>query len=250
MQIGISLPTEEFRAAIQANSSRLRNAAYKALNKTAQDVQQALQAEMKRVFYKPTPYVLNSTSIKWARRDDLVAEVGFRERAGNIRGGSPQEMIGTQVYGGTRAQKRSEIRIQGLRPGGAPLYMMPARFAQYDANGNPSRGELTQIMSQLNVLLRGDNRAARRGKRTRKSRTEYFAIFGRGEGTDLSGNALAPGIYRKNAAGRPMPVYFFMKDAPRYRKRLNWHEVARATTVAKMQANFQAEAGAAVAPRP
>jgi hypothetical protein len=246
MQIAINLPAEQLTAALQANSHRLLTASYKALNKTAQDVQVALQAEMKRAFFKPTPYFLNSTSIKWAKRDNLQAEVGFRERAGNIRGGSPEAMLGTQVYGGTRPQKRSEVRIQGLRPGGGALYMMPARFAKLDGNGNPSRGELGVILSQLGVLLRGDNRAARTGKRARKVRTEYFAIFGRGEGLDHLGNALAPGIYRKAANGRPLPVYFFMKDAPKYRKRLNWHEVATATTKAKMQGNFQAELAAAL----
>jgi hypothetical protein len=239
--ISITLDTKPLQDLLRKTNRDMATAAYKALNQTAQDVQAALKAEMQKVFYKPTPYVLNSTEIAWARRDNLQAAVQFRNRLGNLRGGDPADMIGAQVFGGTRSQKRSEIRLGALSSGGQAIYMMPARFAQYDANGNPSRGELSIIMSQLGVLNRGDNRAARRGKRTRKARTEYFAIFGRGEGFSLMGNALAPGIYRKNAAGRPLPVYFFMKGRPQYRKRLRWHEVANATVRAKIAGNFAAE---------
>jgi hypothetical protein len=242
MRVGINLPIEQLVATMQANSRRLPDAAARALNATAQEVQQALKAEMRRVFYQPVPYVLNSTTIVWARRERLQAEVTFRERTGNLRGGSPEQMIGTQVNGGPRAQKRSELRLQDLRPGGGALYMMPARFAQYDGYGNPSRGELTRILSQLGVLLRGDNRAARRGKRRRRSKpvTEYFAVFAMGEEMDLSGNALAPGIYRRNAYGRPLPVYFFMKRRPQYKRRLDWHGIARQTIQARLGPNFEA----------
>jgi len=117
---------------------------------------------------------------------------------------------------------------------------MPARFATYDANGNPSRGELVRILSQLGVLNQGDNRAARRGKprRRRKVQTEFFVIWGRGEGFDLSGNALAPGIYKKNRAGRPLPVYFFMKGPPQYSKRLDWFGVARKKAAERAPVHF------------
>jgi hypothetical protein len=247
MQIGVTFPTEQLRAAMQANSRRLANASYKALNRTAQDVQAALRQEMIRVFFRVTPYILNSTTILWARRDRLVAEVGFRDKGIFSPRGTPSQIIGTQVDGGTRRQKRSEVRVQFLRPGSGQLYMMPARFAQYDNWGNPSSCELSIILSQLGLLNRGDNRAARQGKRTRKVRTQYFAIFGRGEGYSLAGNALAPGIYRHNAAGRPLPVYFFMKGAPKYRKRLAWHEIARKVVAAKISPNFQAELASALA---
>jgi hypothetical protein len=248
MKIGISLPTEQFLQAIKANSDRLRDAAYKSLNSDAQDVQEALRKEMIAKFYRVTPYILNSTTIDWAKRDKLEATVGFRDKEIYSRKGTPSEFIRTQVNGGVRRQKASEVRIQWLADSRiGTLYMMPARFAKYDNWGNPDKGELSIILSQLGVLNRGDNRASRTGKRSRKARTEYFAIFGRGEGLDLSGNALAPGIYRRNAAGRPLPVYFFMKRQPQYAKRLDWHEVARATIQAKAQANWKIEVAAALA---
>lgn len=237
LRASFSIDIKPLQQAISAVRQRAHSAAVRAANKTAEDVRSALQAEMREKFFKPTPFILNSLAVQWARRETPTAKVEVR-RFG-VRGAPAEEALKAQVFGGTRGFKRSEVRLGALGPGGQPVYMMPARFARYDANGNPSRGELTQILSQFGVLNRGDNRAARRGKRTRKARTEYFVIWGRGEGFDLSGNALAPGIYRKASNGRPLPVYFFMKGQPQYRRRLDWFEVAERTVRASAPKHFR-----------
>jgi hypothetical protein len=181
---------------------------------------------MEAKFFKPTRFVLNAIRVvQYAKKDQPEAVVDVARTFG-VRGEQVADFYRTQVFGGTRKHKQSEVRIGRLSPGDRPIYMMPARFAQYDSNGNPSRGELTIILSQLGVLNRGDNRVARKARRSRKARAEYFVIWGQGEGFNSSGQSLNPGIYRRNTAGRPLPVYFFMKGQPQYRKRLDWFEVA------------------------
>lgn len=214
----------------------------RAVNEVATDVKTALVGEMRATFYKPTPFVLNSLMIDWARDDDLAATVRVKDLG--ARGGVVSKALMTQIAGGTRAQKRSEQRLTYAAPGGDRVFMMPARFAKLDAYGNPSKGELTAILSQVGVLNRGDNKAARTSKRTRKTRDTYFAVFATGEALSNTGEALKPGIYRQHSSGRPLPVYVFFKAAPQYRRRLAWHEVAERTVAARSIGHVNGEMAA------
>lgn len=247
MRIGIDLNTSEVQAAIRSHRTLVASRAAEALNGTAQAVQAAEVAEIQKTFFQPTRWILNSTVIEWARRDNLNAKVTFRDlRGGFINRVRPSAALQVQVDGGVRGQKRSEVRLSWL--GGQTIYMIPGRFAEKDANGNPSRGELAKILSILGVLNRGDNRASRKGKpraRQRRKAPEYFVVLGKGDVLDRSGNALAPGIYRKGAMDRPLPVYVFTRGPPRYRPRLRWWETAKqAGTAAAPKAWQAAWAGA------
>ena len=241
LRSSFSLDVRPVQEAVQSLRSRALSAGVRAANNTAVDVRDAIRQEVRAAFRNVVPFVVNAVRVThWAKREEPQAVVDVARTFG-VRGEQVDDIFRTQVYGGTRKHKLAEIRIGWLSPGGRPIYMMPARFATYDSKGNPSRGELTQILSQLGVLNRGDNRAARKAKRVRKPQTEYFVIWSRGEAFNSSGWDLKPGIYRRNSAGRALPVYMFMKGKPQYRKRLQWHETARKTVAASAPKHFREE---------
>ncbi|ONG56979.1 hypothetical protein BKE38_05135 [Pseudoroseomonas deserti] len=234
-----SIDVRQLQEAVRLVRSRAQYAATRAATKTAFDVRDALRKQIETTFFKPTRFVINNVRVtQYAKKAQPEAVVDIARTFG-VRGRQVEDIYRTQIFGGTRQPKQAEIRIGRLSPGGQSIYMMPARFAQYDSNGNPNRGELTLILSQLGVLNRGDNRAARKARRSRKARTQYFVIWGSGQGFNSSGSDLAPGIYRRNDAGRALPVYMFMKGPPKYRRRLDWFGTAERTVRASAPRHFR-----------
>lgn len=251
MRVTLDIDTSGALADLRSHRNTIRRAAIWTANRTAEDVKTALQGEMQRGFSRTskattTKFVLNSLQTDYAKAGAAEIEAVVRTRDFGTRGVTARDILAPHVFGGSRPAKRSEIRVGWAAPGGQPVYMVPGKFAKLDANGNPDRGELVLILSQLGVLNEGDSAGqVRRRRRAQRRRTQYFAIWGHGEAWTDFGNMLKPGIYRRNQYGRALPVYVFMKGQPRYRKRLNWFETAAKTVREKAQPNFEAEVAGA-----
>ncbi|HEX7127284.1 MAG TPA: hypothetical protein VF406_16120, partial [Thermodesulfobacteriota bacterium] len=138
-------PSAVFSAARMERQVRFATAV--ALTRTAYRAQEQAKLEMQRIFDRPTPFTLNALRVTPARKDRLVAEVGFREFAG--KGTPATKYLLPQATGGARPVKRFEKRLQfaGLLPRGQVL--VPGGGAPLDAFGNVQRRVYSQILSQL-----------------------------------------------------------------------------------------------------
>lgn len=178
-----------------------------ALTKTGQDIKAAEINSMKAVFDRPTPYVLNALQLSPATKDNLQAVVGYKAFAG--KGTPAEKFLGPQVEGGKRNAKSHEKSLRAVGILGSDQFCVPGRGAQLDAYGNMTRGQLVQILSQLQASRDPtQNMTARSRKRAlNKAGGRYFAIR-------TGKNA---GVYLRSGPRYPIiPVLKFIK-APSYR---------------------------------
>ena len=136
------------------------------LNKTAGKMREAEKAEINRVFDRPTPTTQNACWVDGASavKGNLSATVKLKD---DFSGGtSPTDYLRHQVAGGKRAAKPFERRLH--RFGAMPDYMhaTPTEDAVFDRYGNVPQGQITKILSGLQMI---------RESRSRKTQ-KYFVI--------------------------------------------------------------------------
>jgi hypothetical protein len=215
---------------LRASKAEVPDAARRTANILAMRGVRTIQAEMRVKFDRPTRYAINS--LYW--EEDLPgpsAEVRWRG-SDAFDEQARQGYLKAQIRGGPRAQKASEKRLQLIAPGGQWIYLVPTRFADLDAYGNVSRGQMVKILSSLEAFWEAGYSANRRAdgrSRGRRRAEEYFVVWP-GQTTRrlpdgrLLPNNLPPAIYRKFGEGSGAyirPVLIFAKDAPTYTKRLD-----------------------------
>lgn len=202
-----------------------------ALNHTANQVRQALQADMASVFARPTPFTVNALRVLNATPSSLQAAVWVKdEKARNSKGMAPEDWIAPQVYGGARAVKKSEelLRRQGILPPGR--FIVPGKGARLDAYGNISRGHLLQILSGLKTLNRDGYTAdaSARWRSFRKGHERAFFVLRRGR--------VPIGIAERR--GKRMEVVLAFVSEPSYTPRLDFHGVAERVATDRLPANL------------
>jgi hypothetical protein len=219
--MGLGELEREFSRQAQA-SDRMRLAAAKALTWTAKASQEDLRSEMRRVFDRPTPWALNSSRIRSATPARLASEVFIKDEA--FKSLSAEKWLGPEIVGGPRPQKRLE---QALATRGLARYYAPTENTKLDRYGNPDKGLLQQIRSELqlaraheyqNATPASRARAARNAKRWRG---EFFAVKlvgGRRRG-------LSPGVYRRKDDQEEKVLHFI--DPPIYSRRLDFYGVVQ-----------------------
>lgn len=228
---------DAIRARMSRRATAVQDAARRTVNILAMKGTRGIQDEMRRVFDRPTPYAINS--VAWVENlPGPAAAVVFRgstdpvSRAGQFKGAheaADQGYLKAQIYGGVRRQKASEIRLQRLRIVNQQIYVVPTKYADLDAFGNISRGQIIKILSALEALGGpgqgfDSNRKPGRKGRGRRRAEEYFAVW---PGTN---GQLPPAIYRRYGRGASAfvrPVLIFAKKAATYRPRLDPTGVVR-----------------------
>lgn len=221
-----------------------------ALNRTAEQAQQAATAGMK-VFDRPVPFTTKSVFIRRTTKaqftSGLFAEVFLRDEA--TKGTPPVKYLEPEVKGGSRRVKRFEraLRAEGIM--GPNEWAVPSRALKLNQYGNVSAGMISSILSQLeaspdnlqNVTRRSKQRLRKQGKRL------YF--------TPRPGSKLKPGVYvrtgrRPKSGGDPRdvrPVLLFVSDAPTYRPRYQFFEIVTKVYQRRFASIFHAELARAVA---
>ncbi len=227
---------------LQRMPRQLRFAASLAANRSLAAARKALQQRMQQVFDRPTPYTLRgAVGVQTANRDTLTGAVTLATAttaAGNVPAGKP---LLAEVRGGGRRLKRSEVLLQrkGLLPVG--YLTVPGRGARMDGYGNVSRSQVLEVLSWFqtyapqgttrrnawNNNLTDAGRARKRTGTRNRAGVEYFVV----QPNDKS--RLAPGIYRRQVAGRfvgpvgqrPVVVLLFVR-AVQYAKRFDFAETA------------------------
>lgn len=220
-----------------------------ALTRTAQAVKKELEAEIDRVFDRPTSWTRRSLFLQPARKNNLDARVWIKDGWG-WKTTPPERYLRPHIYGGSRTVKRFEraLQIRGILPPG--MVTVPAADARLDAYGNMSRGQIVQILSyfsafeekgfRANITEEGKRRRARSTRR--RIGTAYFAL-------QRPHGKLKPGIYQRYhlAHGSAVkPVMLFIKD-PKYRPRFDFFGAGQRTVDKVIDKEFSKALARAIA---
>lgn len=216
---------------------RLNAALATALTRTGQEIREAVKAEMRTAFDRPTAYTMNSLFLRPATAQRLQAEVYFKDDSAGS--GTPAtKYLLPQVEGGSRRAKGFEVALRtvGVLPAG--WFVVPGAGARLDAYGNVSRGQIIQVLSQLRItLLAGSTRnlsfdAKKQIAAQRNAGGRFFVIKPGAKGA-------APGVYQREFSGKNItPVFIFVRKAA-YRTRLDFERITRATAAAKLPGHVQ-----------
>lgn len=259
MQYNVRSNIDQVRKAMLSQGKQASFALSQAINDTTKVLQPALQAEMTRVFDRPTRYILRSPWRELATKSNVVGRVYLRYPGG--KGIDPSRVLEAQVEGGSRHLKGSERALQrvGILPSG--YYIVPGKGAKLDAFGNVPGSFLVQIISYFAAAGEQGYRANMTDKRKKalaKNRrdkatgfkkingVQYFATMGKLR--DGRGAHLAPGIYaRRGTHGSDItPVLMFVRK-PTYAKRLDFYGLADRVVRAELPAAFNTRYAAALA---
>lgn len=204
---------------------QFRFAAAVALTRTAQTARLDLRRKMPEVFDRPTRFTLNSVFIIPARKDTLKATVGLKDTGD----AASAQYLKPQVFGGRRAQKRFEKRLEdaGIMPRG--WVAVPGNGAQYDSYGNMRSQQIVQVLSVLRAQLDyNQNTTERSAKRTQLWRRRNYFVSGPVVAAKLSNGGRLPfGIYQR-FQGKVLSIMKFVPTA-NYRQRLDFFGIVRAT---------------------
>jgi hypothetical protein len=220
--INVNLDAARLRAGLEANSREYRNFARRTIFAAAHQAVDDIQADMRRVFDRPTRWVLEGAYVDGKKNQDSI-KVAWKPGGGN-KNVPAWKILRAQIEGGPRRLKKFErlLRLPSNR------IAVPAKWSrlELDEHGNLSGGLITKIISDLRLFSEVGYTANRRNRSranaTRKDE-RYFMIP---PGSDHP--KLAPGIYRiKTETGDiPLMVIAFVR-AGNYRKRFAPAQVVR-----------------------
>jgi hypothetical protein len=138
-------------------------------------------------------------------------------------------MIEPHVFAGQRHFKAFEARLMqiGLIPAG--YNAVPGAGAHLDANGNMSRGQISQLLNVLGAYTeagynKADNRTVNRLAKGRVKKNVYGFVYWVNKVGSTKAKHLPPGVYQRIITGfgsSLKPILIFVKRA-NYRKRLDF----------------------------
>lgn len=211
MQISVRFDTERLKQDLMREQQRVMSASRRAVYELAHRGVAAVKEEMRRVFDRPTPWVLNGAYVA-PLREQNSATVAWRPGGGS-KAIPAEKILRAQIEGGARRLKRFE-RLIGLP---ANRIAVPGKWADLDQYGNIRAGQITKILSSLRLFGEQGYRANRSNRPSRgaRRREEYFIIRPGSEHAQLW-----PGIYRvaQDMGGAPLLVIAFVRTA-QYRPR-------------------------------
>jgi hypothetical protein len=234
--------------------AQMNNAIANAINDVAfQKVRPAMQNEMKAVFDRVTPYMVNSVSVyRKATANRLEAVIAPYYMGG--KGIDPEKVLAAEVMGGTRHDKRSEkaFRSVGMLPAGYQTSIPSTPFpGSDDGRGNLKGSFLVQLISYFQGFgemgYRANMKAKRKSKLANVGVTEsgyktingvsYFVSPAGMKGVFDSKNRashLAPGIWARQGihGSNIKPVLMFVKT-PLYTPRFSLKRIVDASGVAE-----------------
>lgn len=240
----ITVRIKELDSTMAQLSSRVekqaRYAAMVSINRVAWLATEATKSEMRKVFDRPTPWVIGGVRYKKATRDYLRAVIDL-DFWGNKQGVAVEQVLKAEIFGGSRQKKRHEIALErvGILPPG--MVVIPGSAAKLDAYGNMQAGQINQIISffqafgqqgyQANMSDKRKASIARGGKK--QQGFTYFALR-------QKRGKLLPGVYQRIdfAHGSAVkPVMIFVSRAT-YRQRLDFYGIAQRVVDANLRPEF------------
>lgn len=209
--------------------SQLPFAIAKSLTRVAAGARKDLEAEMPRVFDRPTRYALNSLWTKAATKKDLSAEVKIRDAYD--KGTPATNFLSPHIFGGDRKLKRQErmLQLKGLLPKG--YYITPGRSASIDGHGNQRTAEIVRVLSALKAFGQAGYLANRtkQSKRRNKKSKEYFVATIKG----------AFGVFERMKGRSVRSIMHFEKQKPTYKRTFRFFSIAEAKAQQRLVPEFQ-----------
>ena len=236
MQLKIELQgLDNVLRAMEETPKKARYAAAKAINASAEWAETDVRKEMRRVFDRPTPWVLKSLRIKYAKPATMAAELAFKDSWSSSAGETGgKTMIEPHVYGGNRAYKGMEVRLHraGLLPNG--WNAVPGGAAKLDAYGNMGLGQITQLLNVLGTYTEDGYNKANKATRERLAKGNakknlYGFVYWVNPVGSGQAKHLPPGVYQRVTTGfgsSLKPVLIFVERA-KYRRRLDFYGIAQ-----------------------
>lgn len=211
----------------------------KTLNKMADYVKRATISEMKQKFDRPTPFTLNSLFIRYATKNKLSARVYVKDRE-LAKSKALSESIGHQFGGGPRIRKRLEFWFTQAGYITSSEYLVPASGAKLDAYGNMSRGQIAQVLSQLQAG--SDATSFRTGSARSKAKRAASGYFW------SRGGQLKRGVWQRFgfAAGGAVKPILIVSKAPIYKQRIDIDKLANQIISRDFDAEFKKQFNEAV----
>lgn len=195
----------------------------RALTDGARAGREAIRAEMRRVFDRPTPFTLASFQIVPARRDRLEARIETKAQGA-------EHYLLVQERGGTRRLTRTEQNVAAVVPELGLKALVPAGAARLDRYGNWSAGERNQVLSALGAQRDRTANTTARSRRRNPTRNDYFI-------PDPELDGLAAHVYRRNRSGVAV-VALILRRPPVYRARFDWRTVGERASAEAVKAAF------------
>jgi hypothetical protein len=197
------------------------------LTTMASKIRVAEQDEMRRVFDKPTPWILRSIRYDRATKQNLQARVYVNDD-GVTSEGRAVTVIRNQIKGGARGQKPYERRLTraGVLPRG--WVTVPGNGERLNSYGNLSQGRIVQILSAARAFTEsGFNVYQGPSKRSSKVVDRMFVSRGPGMWAGRRQHLPAGVWIRSGRGGRKIrPVLLFLRQAS-YRPRFDFQGVAQ-----------------------
>lgn len=235
MQIKIDFSgMPEVQTALKEMPKKATYAAARAVNTSLEWGETFVRKEMRKVFDRPTPWVLQSLRKHYATASNMNASLGFKDKwstsAGEVSG---RTMIEPHVYSGERKFKGMEVRLNraGWLPNG--YNAVPGGGATLDGYGNMSAGQITQVLNVLGTYTEGGYNTANSKTVTRlkkgniKKNIYGFVYWVNRVGSGIS--HIPPGVYKRVYTGfgtSLVPILIFVKRA-KYTERLDFYGIAQ-----------------------
>lgn len=187
-----------------------------ALTRTAQIAKREVEAEMPKVFDRPTRWTLNSLRLIPAKKDRLVARVEMKNEAD--KSAPATKWLNPEIEGGPRPAKGSErnLRQKGVLPAGK--FIVPGKGAKLDRFGNMTKGAITKALSGVGGFAeQGYSANATNSRRSRaKGNAKRYFVMKRG--------SMPIGIAERTSRGR-MHILLAFTRQPTYSKRLDFYGI-------------------------
>lgn len=189
-----------------------------AMNRSMRSVKADLRVEMARVFDKPTAFTLNSMRVLAATKEKLESQVNPTQ-PGQVSGTPANSVLEAEIYGGKRALKSHERKLQqyGILPPG--MYCVPGQDAPLDGYGNMRGSYISQMLAAL--INNPDSYKAPISKKRKGKPLEFFAVT---PANKQSNGRLPLGIYQRLSSKIKL-VLVFVKQ-PQYKKRFDFYGLA------------------------
>ncbi len=198
----------------------------KALTRTAQSAQKEIPAALDKSLDRPTEFTKRGTFIAAARKTNLIATIGFRDRqAGYLK---------YQIDGGFRAPSKVALRL----PGNVTL----------DAFGNIPKGTINKLIEAARSGKYGALVRRRLGVKGRRKGANDVSLF---YGRPIHHPSWPVGIYRRvpGAQGRPgklVPIVVFPKRSAFYRPRFAFRALVERVANREIVPQFDAALAEAI----
>lgn len=195
MQINLSSNVREVISDVDLMfSDQVPFAIAKAMTDTARKVAAAMPAQLEQSFDRPTDFTRKGFYSQGARKDNLEAVVGVKDKQ--------QEYLGFGIVGGERRPKNKALRL-------------PSK-TELDAYGNLPKGLIKTLVAAAKSGKKISGKASKKFNIAQESR--FF--YGKPRGGDLP-----VGLYsRRNAQGHRslVPLVVFPQQSARYESRFDF----------------------------